>query len=127
MGSNGQQLSIFLPNGSTKVQVAGTNQNNDHVIWHGVAAGPWIGNPNPQQVYIAGTLDWWWKGVAEVWFDDPTGKTLYFTTEPIPVSSSDDTVFVAGPGVDPTPLATALGGGHTVHSVHSVKPPPDKH
>jgi hypothetical protein len=74
MGSNGQQLSIFLPNGSTKVQVAGTNQNNDHVIWQGVAYA-WI-IQNPQNVYIAATYNWWWKGAAEVWFDDFTGRTF---------------------------------------------------
>jgi hypothetical protein len=124
MGSNGQQLSIFLPNGSTKVQVAGTNQNNDHVIWQGVAYA-WI-IQNPQNVYIAATYNWWWKGAAEVWFDDFTGRTFYFTTPPIPVSQSYDTVFCIGPGVDPGPIESALGGtGHiVVPEVHPLKPPP---
>ena len=115
MGSNGQQLSIFVPNGTTKVQVAGTNQNNDHVTWQGSAAGPWPFNPNPQQVYLAATLDWWWKGVAEVWYNDSTGQTYYFKTPPVPVSYDDDKVFVIAPGIDPRPLNSALGGtGHIV-------------
>lgn len=72
MGSNGQQLTIYLPAGTGKVRVAGTNQNNQQVIWDGVATQNWQG-----PYFVAATVDRWWKGPVQIWYNDSQGTTHY--------------------------------------------------
>jgi hypothetical protein len=73
----------------------GTNQNDQQVTWIGDAAD------YQQGYYLAETLDWWWKGDAEIWYNDSNGQTQppFFVTG-IPVNQQFyDATWVYAPGV----------------------------
>ena len=55
MATNGLQLAIKTSAGSHET-VNGTNQNNQHSEWHGVA----------DKHGVAFTRNWWWKGPVEI-------------------------------------------------------------
>jgi hypothetical protein len=115
MGSNGQQLIVELPGGSSKVRISGTNQNNQQVQWDGVAST--LATP-PSVAGLLGvfTNGWWWKGKVDIWYNDSAGNTQYFSTN-VPVSYPSDFYIAGVPGVPGGgPLA-----GHTVKPPHPVR------
>ncbi len=63
---NGRELILLLPAGTTKVRVAGKNQNDQDAQWDGFS------NANG----FALTQDWWWKGEVSIWYDYE-GTTRY--------------------------------------------------
>jgi hypothetical protein len=99
MGNNGQQLQIYLPSGPGKVRVSGTNQNGQTVTWDGVAAQ---GLENFYGVVTqTNGVGWWWKGDAQVWWNDSAGQTHTFKVRNIPVQQLQDIVYCWPPGHKP--------------------------
>ena len=85
MADNGQQLWIYLPLNSGKVRVSGSNQNGEQVEWNGDSNEFPYGLGNPNRSWGARTDGWWWKGPAQIWWNDSSGTTHNFATN-VPVN-----------------------------------------
>lgn len=94
MGSNGQQLWIYLPRHSGKVRVSGKNQNYQQVQWDGVSGEFPFGEGDPNRIWGVRTDSWWWKGPVQIWWDDSAGTTHTFSSN-VPVSQPADYFTVA--------------------------------
>jgi hypothetical protein len=106
MGSNGQQVIIYLAPGTGKVRFSGTNQDNQPRLFDTSA----VNDPLSQTFLAAAGDNWWRKGHMDIWYNDSAGTTHHVVAD-IPKSQSDDYARLAAPGVNPNL-------GHKVIHVH---------
>ncbi|MBV8212419.1 MAG: hypothetical protein JOZ08_04235 [Verrucomicrobia bacterium] len=90
---NGVQIGFVAPRGTGKIRISGQNQNGAVAEWNGVA------DPNSDGATVSTvTSNWWWKGTVQIWYNDGSGKTHFFTANVPSVDLQDDTYTVFAPG-----------------------------